>query len=332
MGAKGKSGSSFRLGVVTEALAHKPLVEVMDWLVREVPEVTDLEIGTGGYAPTDHCDMHALLRDAAARRAWLGEVSARGLRVGALNAWGNPLHPDPNVAAKHDADLRDTIHLAAALGVDRVVALAGCPAGVTGDRVPHFAGGGWLPYLESVYDEQWESSVEPYWSGIADFVSREHPQLRVCLELHPGTAVYNVETFSRIARLGEAIAANVDPSHFIWMGMDAIAVIEQIGPRAAHCHGKDVAFLPANLALNGLLDHRWPRPAEDMPWNFAVVGRGKDQAWWNGFVTALAAHGTAHTIAIEQEDPFVAAEAGIGEAAAVLFRAMKAAGFTAAGP
>ena len=330
MGAKG-ADSSVRLGVVTEPLAQQPLVEVMDWLVRDVPEVTDLEIGTGGYAPTDHCNMHGLLSDAAARRAWLGEITARGLRIGALNAWGNPLHPDPNIAAKHDADLRDTIRMAAALGVDRVVALAGCPAGVMGDRVPHFAGGGWLPYLESVYDAQWESSVEPYWSGIADFASREHPQLRVCLELHPGTVVYNVETFSRIARLGDAIAANIDPSHFIWMGMDAIAVIEQIGRRAAHCHGKDVAFLPANLAVNGLLDHRWPRPPEEMPWNFAVVGRGKDQAWWNAFVAALAAHGTARTIAIEHEDPFVAPEAGIGEAAAVLSNALKASGVPAAG-
>jgi sugar phosphate isomerase/epimerase len=219
----------------------------------------------------------------SARRAWLAEITARGLSIGALNAWGNPLHPDPDIAAKHDADLRDTIRLAAALGVDRVVALAGCPAGVTGDRVPHFAGGGWLPYLESVYEAQWESSVEPYWSSVADFAQREHPALRVCLELHPGTVVYNVETFSRVARLGSTISANIDPSHFIWMGMDALAVVEQIGSRAAHCHGKDVAFLPANLAVNGLLDHRWPRPAAEMPWNFAVVGRGKDQAWWERF-------------------------------------------------
>jgi sugar phosphate isomerase/epimerase len=331
MGAKGQSGLSPRLGVVTEPLADRPLVEVMEWLVRDVPEVTDLEIGTGGYAPTNHCDVRPLLSDAAARKAWLLEITARGLRVGALNVWGNPLHPDRAVAVRHDSNLRDTIRLAAALGVDRVVALAGCPAGVTGDRVPHFSGGGWLPYLEAVYEAQWESSVEPYWSGLADFARSEHAQLRVCLELHPGTAVYNVETFNRIARLGDAIAANIDPSHFIWMGMDALAVVTQIGERAAHCHGKDVAFLPANLAVNGLLDHRWPRPAEQMPWNFAVVGRGKDQSWWNGFIAALVAHGTAHTIAIEHEDPFATAEVGIGEAASVLSRALEASDIPAAG-
>ena len=311
--------------MVTEALADRSLVDVMDWLVRDAPLVTDLEIGAGGYAPTGHCDMPVLLHDAAARRAWLGEVTARGLRVAALNVWGNPLHPDRNVAHKHDSDLRDAIRLAAMLGVDRVVALAGCPPGTPGDRTPHFAGGGWLPYLEGIHDAQWESSVEPYWSGIAQFVEEEHPQLLVCIELHPGTVVYNVETFVRVANLGDAIAANIDPSHFFWMGMDPLAVVAEIGDRCGHCHGKDVVFASDRLAVNGLLDRRWPRPAEEMPWNFAVVGRGKDQAWWNTFVREIAAAGRIHTLAVEQEDPFVAPEEGIVEAASVLATALRAA-------
>jgi sugar phosphate isomerase/epimerase len=320
-----------RIGVVTEPLSGRPLVDVLDWLTREVPEVTDLEIGTGGYAPTAHCDMAFLLHDTAARAAWLREITTRGLRIGALNAWGNPLHPDSQVASKHDADLRDTIRLAAALGVDRIVALAGCPAGAPGDQTPHFSAGGWLPYLEDVYRGQWESSVEPYWSAIADFARSEHEDLLICLELHPGTVVYNVESFSRLAALGDAIAANIDPSHFFWMGMDARAVVDALGERVGHCHGKDVAFSPDNLALNGLLDRRWPRPPEAMPWNFAVVGRGKDAEWWSGFVAGLAANTRAHTVAIEHEDPFVAPEAGIAEAAALLSFALKDSGRPAAG-
>src|SRR5256885_1764838 len=43
---------------------------------------------------------------------------------------------------------------------------------------------------------------------------REHPDLLVCIELHPGTLVYNVETFERVAALGDNLAANLDPSHF----------------------------------------------------------------------------------------------------------------------
>lgn len=314
-----------RIGLVTEAMADRPLIEVMDWLVRAAPEVGDLEIGSGGYAPTVHCGLRALLRDRAAQRRWLAEVQARGLRIGALNVWGNPLHPDEDIAARHDADLRDTIRLAVALDVDRVVALAGCPAGAPGDRSPSFAAGGWLPYLEGIHEAQWTVSVEPYWSRLADFAHTERPDLLVCLELHPGTAVYNVETFERLAALGDSIAANIDPSHFFWMGMDAVAVVEHLGPRIGHSHGKDLTTSARGMALNGILDHRWPRPQESMPWNFAVVGRGRREEWWQDFVGAVCGASRANTIAIEHEDPFVPPEVGIPEAGAVLARAMRAA-------
>lgn len=311
--------------MVTEAMADRSLVDVMDWIVKEAPVITDLEIGTGGYAPTTHCDMPLLLLDAGARRRWLGELSARGLRIGALNAWGNPLHPDAGIAAKHDADLRDTIRLAAALDVDRVVALAGCPEGAPGDRTPHFAAGGWLPYLEGAFESQWQQRVLPYWSAIAEFARRENPDLLICLELHPGTVVYNVESFDALATVGPSIAANVDPSHFFWMGMDPVAVVDHLGAHACHSHGKDVVFSSHNLALNGLLDRRWPRPAEAMPWNFAVVGRGRNEEWWTRFIAGICANGRVQTIAIEHEDPFVPAETGVKEAAALLARAIASA-------
>lgn len=311
-----------RIGLVTDAMADRSLPDVMDWVVREAPAITDLEIGTGGYAPPKHCNMPALLGDAGALRAWRAEVEARGLRIGALNAWGNPLHPDPDIATKHDSDLRDTIRLAAAIGVDRIVAMAGCPAAARGDHTPHFAAGGWIPYLEGVHETQWAEHVIPYWAALAEFARREHPELLICIELHPGTVAYNVETFERLAALGPSIAANVDPSHFFWMAMDAIAVVERLGKRSGHSHGKDVVFIAENLALNGLLDHRWPQPPEAMPWNFAVVGRGKDEAWWKLFVSELSAKSRVHTIAIEHEDPFVPAEIGVKEAAAVLSRAL----------
>jgi sugar phosphate isomerase/epimerase len=317
------SPGSARIGLVTEAMAGRPLVEVMDWLLKAAPEVTDLEIGTGGYAPTGHCDMNVLLRDSGERRDWLRDITSRGFRIGALNVWGNPLHPDPTIASRHNSDLRDTIRLATELDVDRVVALAGCPPGAAGDRAPHFAGGGWLPYLENVHDAQWEERVIPYWSALDKFAQREHPELRVCLELHPGTVVYNVETFERLAGLGPSIAANLDPSHLFWMGMDPLAVVAHVGTRVGHCHGKDVVFSAQNMALNGLLDRRWPRPPDEMPWNFAVVGRGRAEEWWMRFVAALLTHGAVHTIAIEHEDPFVSAEVGITEAADLLSRALE---------
>jgi len=314
---------SLEIGLVTEAMIRQPLTEVMDWLVRDVPEITGLEIGTGAYAPTNHCDISRLLSDASARKDFRSEIKTRGLHIAALNVWGNPLHPDSTIGDVHDRALHDTIRLAAELGVDRVVGMAGCPAATEGEHSPHFAAGGWLPYLENVYERQWNARIQDYWTCIGEFAQQEHPELLICLELHPGTAAYNVETFERLAALGPAIAANIDPSHFFWMGMDANKVVQRLGNRIGHAHGKDVVFQPEKLALNGLLDRRWPTPPEEMPWNFATVGRGHDAAWWHCLLDDLRDAGRVRTISIEHEDPFVAPEIGIREAAQLLSAALK---------
>ena len=308
---------SLRIGVVLEAFLDWPLDRVMPWLREHAPDVTDLEIGAGGYAPRPHCDVPALLASDQARVAWRDEIARHGLRIDALNAWGNPLHPDAELAREHDRALRDAIRLAALLGVTRVVALAGCPAGAAGDRVPHFGAGGWLPYLEGVYQRQWEEQIASYWADMAGFAAAQDPELRVCLELHPGTCVFNVETFGRVAALGPSLAANLDPSHFFWMGMDGHKVAAALGDRVGHVHGKDTVFHEEQLALNGLLDRRWPEPAAEMPWTFAVPGRGHGRDWWAGLVRALGSS-QAQVISIEHEDPFVPATTGVPEAARLL--------------
>lgn len=313
-----------RIGVVLEAFLDEPLDDVLAWLRHEVPEVSDIEVGVGGYAPHPHCDVADLLASPRSRAAWLDGIARHGLRVGALNAWGNPLHPDDAVARQHDADLRNAIRLATLLGVDRVVAMAGCPAAAPGDQVPHFGAGGWLPYLEDVYERQWVRRIEPYWADLAAFAQAENPELLVCLELHPGTSAFNVETFDRVASLGPAIAANLDPSHFFWMGMDGHQVAARLGDRVGHSHGKDTVFHPESLALNGLLDRRWPRPADQMPWNFAVPGRGHDLHWWTGLMRSLSAS-RVRVVSIEHEDPFVPPRVGIPEAAKLLRAAIAAA-------
>src|SRR5713226_3715129 len=180
-GASQGHGAGLRIGVVLEAFLDWPLERVLAWLPEAAPDVTHLEIGAGGYAPHPHCDVQALLASDRARSAWLAAIAGHGLQVDALNAWGNPLHPDRDLAREHDQALRDAIRLATLLGVDRVVALAGCPGGTAGDRVPHFGAGGWLPYLEGVYQRQWEEQIAPYWAGLAEFAAAENPGLRVCL-------------------------------------------------------------------------------------------------------------------------------------------------------
>jgi sugar phosphate isomerase/epimerase len=308
-----------RIGVVTESFGEQPLSDVLAFLSERAPLVGDLELASGGYAPTPHCDRSTLLHDAAARERWRRSIESRGFRISALNAWGNPLHPDPAVARAHRRDLEETILLAAQLGVDRVLALAGCP----GEVRPRFAAGGWLPYLEGEHERQWTQAGEPFWREIADLARREHPRLLVCVELHPGTLVYNVETFAALAACGESLAANVDPSHLFWMQMDARAVVAKL-PRVGHAHLKDVVFDAHNLALNGLLDHRWPGDPLQAPWRFATLGHGHDRSWWRAFLDALERRGVG-SASIEHEDPLVPVEQGIVAAAEVLAPSAEAA-------
>ena len=54
------------------------------------------------------------------------------MRLGAVNAAGNLLHPDPKKREDAQARFRAAVELAVALGVKRVVTMSGCPAGAGG--------------------------------------------------------------------------------------------------------------------------------------------------------------------------------------------------------
>lgn len=312
------------LGLFTDAFPNWSLTEVLGWMRREVPTLTRVEIGTGGYSPAPHCDMRRLLRGRRARKAWLDSIRSRGYEISALNVSGNPLQPRAELARRHDHDLRDTIRLAADLGVDRVVAMSGNP-GPPGRRsdVPYFAAGGWLPEYEHIARWQWEAKVRPYWEQMAAFARQVNPALQICFELHPGTYVYNTATFRLIEPLGENMALNLDPSHFFWQSMDPLAIVAALGDRIGHVHGKDTRMLPENVALNGVLDNRWLGEPKEMPWLFATVGDGRPVSWWDRFVRTLAEHGFDGTVSIECEDPLVDVETSVRRSAAVLSAAMQ---------
>ena len=299
-------------------MPNRSLSDVATWACG-TELIQDLEIGVGGYSSAPHCRPAELLAHTEALASWRRTIDDAGLGISALNVSGNPLHPNPEIAARHDADLRQAIRLAAELGVDRIVAMSGCPGAAPADRsAPHFSAGGWLPDLERIAEWQWRERVAPYWLEIAAYARQEHPRLLICFELHPGTYVFNLETFSRARALSDNLGVNLDPSHFFWQSMDPLAMVEAIGDRIGHAHGKDTTIHAKRLALNGMLDSRWPNPPDEMPWNFATVGRGHDQAWWGSFVAMLRDQGFGGTISIEYEDPFVPVEESVLESARLL--------------
>jgi sugar phosphate isomerase/epimerase len=204
--------------------------------------------------------------------------------------------------------------------VDRIVAMSGCPAAGPGpSTTPHFAANAWLPDYVGVAAWQWENRVRPYWEEINGLVSGSSTGLLVCLELHPGAHVYNVDTFLRLHAVAPRVAANLDPSHLFWQRMEPLKVIERLGPLIGWAHAKDVRYHADELGLNGLLDNRWPGDPADVPWDFAAVGHGDhDAAWWRAFTTALEASTSAPLISIEHEDRLVSPETGVAASAGML--------------
>jgi sugar phosphate isomerase/epimerase len=245
--------------------------------------------------------------------------------LAALNVSGNPLHPDVSKAALHDQGLRDTLCLGARLGVDRVVAMSGCPGAPGAGSWPVFAGGAWLPDMEGLAEWQWPERIVPYWSELSAWAAREAPGVVVCLELHPGAAVYNVESYRRLrSATAENICVNLDPSHFWWQGIDPVRTVQELGDAAAFVHGKDTLVHPDRVARHGMLDFRWPGSADEMPWHFCAVGEGRPDAEWVSLLIALSGAGYDGVISIEHEDPRYGEEDGIERSLGGLRRALVA--------
>ena len=121
----------------------------------------------------------------------------------------------------------------------------------------------------------------------------------------------------------ETVGVNFDPSHLLWMGADPLAAIASLGSAIYHVHAKDTRLEPQALARDGRIEIR---PAEDVAhraWNYVTLGRGHDEPWWRRFCQALAVIGYDDVLSIEHEDPFVAPEIGIREAAQLLSAALK---------
>jgi sugar phosphate isomerase/epimerase len=292
-----------RIGMFTDSLLAYSFDQVLD-TARDLG-IRDLEIGTGNYSPSPHCDMSSLLTDKAARAAWLHEFERRDLRLCALNCSGNPLHPDASYARAHDGVIRDTLRLAGEMGLTRIVTMSGCPGTQGGSSAPHWSVGGWLPDFENIAEWQWQERILPYWHELAAFARAQGVE-RICLELHPGMTVYNTHTLLRLrAEVGATIFANLDPSHLFWQGMDPLAVIAALGNAIGYVHAKDTLIDLNNRALNGIMDSRWPGRPGDMPWYFCTMGYGHDAGFWTAFVLKLRAHGYDDVLGIEHEDPLI---------------------------
>lgn len=300
-------------GLFLDGLPHLDRAAAFAWCASH--GISAVELGVSSWALAHHLDLDALLADPAERDRLQGELREFGLSLSCVNAASNPLHPDPVQRRRAQERLRGAVRLAHALGVGTVVTMSGTPGGREPGNTGVFGCWSVVPDDEGLWEWQFTTWLEPFWREFSRWARQEAPGVRVCLELHPGCAVWSIGTFQRleaVTRPAGNVGVNLDPSHFWWQGVDPLAVVEELGPFIGHCHGKDTRIYPERVRRHGVLDHRWPVRSADAPWHFAAIGTGHDLGTWRALLGAMRAAGYDGVVSIEHEDPsFAAAEEAI---------------------
>ena len=289
-----------KIGLFLALFHDRPLEEALD--AAQAAGCGAVEIATTGPHRPDR---------AAAER--------RGLEISALSCHGNPLHPDEAVASAADRSFRDTVRLAAELGVGTVITFSGCPGESEHSRRPSWVTCSWPDDYPETLSWQWSERVLPYWAEAAEFARGRG--VRVAIEPHPGFVVYNTATMLRLREAaGDNVGANFDPSHLFWQQIDPLAAARALDGAIFHVHAKDTGFFPDRLELDGVLETR-VEPGE-RAWIFRTVGDGHPAAFWRELAAALRDAGYDGALSIEHEDPLRSREDGLARAVATLRAAL----------
>jgi sugar phosphate isomerase/epimerase len=302
-----------KLGVFTVLFSEKTLDEMLDHVASKGIEA--VELGTGGYPGDAHCQLDDLLEDGNKQKEFLEKITSRGLTVSALSCHANPLHPRKEIAEEADDVFNKTVKLASELGIPVVNTFSGCPGDHENAKYPNWPIATWPNDYQEILKWQWEEKIIPYWKEKAKFAA-DH-KVKIGLELHGGFSVHTPGTLLRLREAcGEAIGANLDPSHLWWQGIDPVEAIKILGRENAihHFHAKDTIIDQPNMNRNGLTDMTPYSDMRNRAWYFRTVGFGHDSKVWADIISTLRLYGYDYVVSIEHEDGLMSIDEGFTKA------------------
>lgn len=276
-----------QLAICTDVFSNLSYTEMLD-KVKDLG-VDAVEMSAGGWGKRKHSNASELLESPEKLEAFKAELDKRGMRISALNTSCNPLAPAKEGKADKKS-MYDCAALAGKLGVKKITAMAGMPAGNESASWPVFA--------SSAYNAKWDVTIA-FWKEYVQYC-KECGIEKIAIEIIPGTMVWSVETLLKLRdAVGPMIGINLDPSHMIVQGADPIKAIHPLKGCIFHVHCKDACIREDVVGMSDLLNRM--ESSEDI-WKFVAIGRGKDITWWKEFFSALDRLGYKEDVSLDMSD------------------------------
>lgn len=306
-----------KLGVMGAGLGSMGFEKALDYC--KTVGLDAIELPVGAYPGKPFFDPEAVLESTSEQQKVIEAVKARDMEIIGLAVHGNPVHPDPKIAAEHDKDHDIAVKLAQKLGTDVVINFSGTPGGSAQDKQPNWVTCAWPPEFQEIQKYQWDEVLIPYWSKKNTEAANEG--VKIAFEAHPGFCVYNTATILKIRdACGPQLGANLDPSHFFWQGIDPVESARVLGDAGCifHVHGKDTAIDAHNTKINGTLDAGDYGDLDRRSWVFRTCGFGHGDEFWKPFISMLKQKGYDGVISIEHEDSLMSIQEGFEKAVTYL--------------
>ena len=303
-----------KIGMVSDSLAAYSFAEMLQ--IARAAGVKGIEFNAGNWSTAPHVSLDTMISSADARADFRGQVESQGLAIVAFNANGNQLHPVHGEA--HDAVIRKAIKLSGQMDLKTVVLMSGLPGANAADTAPNWITTSWPPENREAVGWQWTERLLPYWRELARFAG-DHGIETLAVEMHGSQLVYSPTTLIKLRNeIGPIVKANLDPSHLMWMGADAVQSASYLGEAIGHVHGKDTFINPRVASTASLMEYGPLDNVKDRAWSHCTLGYGHSRDWWASFCYHLQMAGYEGWVSIEHEDANLGRVEGLTKAVNLL--------------
>lgn len=278
-----------KLGLLTSPFEDTPLIDVARWAASVGYE--QLEVASWPrsgaearrYAGTSHLPVEDMTADMA--QQIVGELDEAGVSISALGYYPNNLHPEEETRRAANEHTKAVIRAASLLGVPMISTFVG--ADHTRPLEENYARA--REVLPEIVSFAADHGVRIAIENCPMIFSRDEWPAGKNLAYSPAIWRRLFEDFD-----GGTLGLNLDPSHLVWLMIDAERVVREFGERIYHVHVKDLEIDREGLYEHGIM-------SAGIGWQVPRLP-GLGEVDWHRFVAALYRVGYDGVLCVEHED------------------------------